>query len=162
MPADTPMADMMMRSTPPTTDGTAMMMTTMAPEPAPDTTTVDTEIIDMMSEISAIIHPATATIALPAYPRQMPLYEKASVYAPSELATHTGVSVTVRTVDTISDAALLRKKIAALTTWNQIVWEGQVIYQEFIQSDIHTLVPVLSYTLASGKVISVSLVTGYE
>jgi hypothetical protein len=46
--------------------------------------------------------------------------------------------------------------------WDQIVWEGQVIYQQFSSGDIYALVPVLSYTLASGNVISVSLVSGYE
>jgi hypothetical protein len=168
-PADMPMADMMMRSTAPTPTDTsaplewaAMMMAVVAPVPLDDTTTIDTEIADMMGEISAIIHPATVALVLPVYPRQMPIYEKGIVFTPAEITSRTGASLTLRTVDTISDATLLRKKITTLIGSDQIVWEGQVIYQQFTSGGIYALVPVLSYTLTSRNVISVSLVSGYE
>jgi hypothetical protein len=98
-----------------------MMMATIAPVPLDDTTMIDTEIADMMGEISAIIHPTTVAIALPIYPRQMPIYEKDSAFTPAEIASHTGASLTLRTVDTITDTALLRKKITGLMGSDQIV-----------------------------------------
>lgn len=91
-----------------------MMTTAIAPVPLDDTTTIDTEIADMMGEISAIIHPATLVLVLPVYPQQMPIYEKGSAFTPTEIASRTGALLTLRTVDTISDATLLRKKITTL------------------------------------------------
>ena len=96
-------------------------MTAIAPVPLDDTTTIDTEIADMMGEISAIIHPATVAIVLPVYPRQMLIYDKSIAFTPTEITSHTGASLTLRTVDTITDAALLRKKITALIGSDQII-----------------------------------------
>ena len=92
------------------------MMASIAPSPTLDTTPLDTEITDMMSEISSIIHPPTVTIVIPPYPRQMTLYEQGVAFTPAEISSQSGTSLTVRTVDTISDTALLRKKITTLTT----------------------------------------------
>jgi putative effector of murein hydrolase len=98
-----------------------MMMAVVAPVPLDDTTTIDTEIADMMSEISAIIHPATVAIALPAYPRQMSIYDKSIAFTPTEITSRTGASLTSYTIDTITDTALLRKKITSLIGSDQII-----------------------------------------
>jgi hypothetical protein len=164
--ADMPMADMIMRSTIPTPDHmpapidwVAMMMTAIVPVALDDTTTIDTEIADIMSEINTIIHPISVTI--PMYPTRMSIYEKDSEFTPSEISSHTGTWLTVRTIDTVDRVQLL-KNITALMEWDQVVWEGSVLYQERIVGTFHTLIPVLSYALTSGKVISVDLMRGYD
>jgi hypothetical protein len=91
-----------------------MMMTAIAPVLLDDTTIIDTEIADMMAEISAIIYSGATTFILPIYPQQMMVYEKDRAFTPTEIVSHTGISLTPHTVDTITDTVLLRKKITAL------------------------------------------------
>lgn len=105
---------------------------------------------------------------IPTYPSVVNIYKK---YGPDftqvELISHMGFGITGIEMETEKNMTLLQSKIEA-KIWSDIVtawWIITYIPMKKIGKDVpntHYLIPVISYTLSSGKSIFIPIVRGFE
>ncbi len=119
-------------------------------------------------QISKMREPIGTSINIPHIPPSLPVYKKIGVtFTEEEKVTHVGSGIVTLRQRTEQNMSLIENTLRDKLADDTIVGIGSIRYivtkKRWVQQDaIYYLVPHLSYTLASGKTLSIPLVKGYE